>query len=68
MALIEELINLRHRHLMTQQGFGRHNDQRFAELAVHLPAQNVEVIRGRGAIRDLNIVLSTKLQIAFKPR
>src|SRR3546814_6924760 len=31
-----------HRQLVTQQRLRRHQDQRLAELAVHLPAQDVE--------------------------
>ena len=53
---------------MAEQRLGRHQDQRLAEIAPHLPPQDVEIIRGRGAIGDLQIVLGAQLQIALEPR
>lgn len=36
-------------HREAQQGLGRHHDERFAEVADHLAAEQVEVLcRGRG--------------------
>ena len=53
---------------MPQQGLWSHDDERFAERAGHLPAQQVEIICRRGAVCDLDIILGTQLQEAFKPR
>ncbi len=56
------------RALVAQQRLRRHQDQRLAERAVHLPAQHVEIIGRRGGHADLHIVLRAKLQIALQPR
>ena len=58
----------RHRQLVPQQRLGRHHDQRLAEIAQHLPPQDVEIIGRRGAVGDLDIVLGAQLQIALEPR
>ena len=59
---------LRHRELVPQQRLGRHQDQRLAEIAPHLPPQDVEIIGRRRAVGDLQIVLGAQLQIALEPR
>ena len=51
---------------MPQQRLGRHDDQRLAELADHLSAQDVEIV-GRGrAVDHLHIVLGAALQVALE--
>jgi hypothetical protein len=57
----------RHRPLVPQQRFRRHHDQRLAEVAFHLAAQNVEVVRRRGAVGDLHVVFRAHLQEALEP-
>ena len=46
-------------------GLRGHQDQRLAEVALHLPAQGVEVLGRRREVADLDIVLGAQLQIAF---
>ena len=67
MAIAGEVGELRNGELVPKQRLRRHHDQRFAEVAPHLPPQDVEVIGGRGAIRDLEIVLGAKLQVPLEP-
>ena len=54
--------------LVPQQRFRRHQDERLAERAMHLPAQHVEIIGRRRGIGDLDIVLRAKLQITLETR
>ena len=63
-----ELDELRDRALVAQQRLRRHQDQRLADLALQLPAQDVEVIRRRRAIGDLHVVFGAHLQEALEPR
>ena len=42
---------------MSQQVLGGHHDEGFAELPVHLSPQHVEIVRGRGDVDDLPVVL-----------
>ena len=44
----------------------RHQDQRLAEVALQLPAQDVEVVRRRRAVGDLHVVLGAHLQEALE--
>jgi hypothetical protein len=49
-----------------QQALGREDHQRLAHAAtvgaaVHLPAQQVEILRRRGAVADLHVVLGAEL-------
>src|SRR6185437_1110248 len=68
MALAGEIGSSRHREPVAKQRLGRHQHQRLAEAAPHLAPENVEIIRRRRAIRDLEIVLGAELQIALEPR
>ncbi len=43
--------------LVPKQRLGRHQEQRLAEVAKHLPPEDVEVIGRRRAVGDLDIVL-----------
>ena len=52
--------------LWRKQRLRRHQDQRLAELAVQLAAQDVEVVRRRRAVRDLPVVLGAELQEALE--
>ena len=62
------LVEPRHRALVAQQRLRRHQDQRLAEVALELAAQDVEIVRRRRAIGDLHIVLGAHLQKALEPR
>ena len=64
---IGEIIDTRDCHFVPQQRFGRHQNERLAEIAVHLAAQDMEVIRRCGTIGDDPVVLSAHLQEPFKP-
>ena len=46
----------------------RHQDQRLAEVALQLTAQDVEVVRRRRAVGDLHVVLGAHLQPALEAR
>ena len=58
----------RHGALVAEKGLRRHDDERLANVALQLPAQDVEVVGGRGAVGDLPIVLGAELEIALEPR
>ena len=62
------LVEPRHRALVAQQRLRRHQDQRLADLALQLAAQDVEVVRRRRAVGDLHVVLGAHLQEALEPR
>src|SRR6266481_1478711 len=52
---------------MTQDALRRHHNEWLPQTAtirtaVHLPAQQVEVLRGRGAISHTHIVIRTELE------
>ena len=51
----EELVDVRLDEPVAQQRLGRHDDERLAELAPHLPAQQVEVVGGRRHVADLPV-------------
>ena len=53
---------------VAQQALGRHDDQRLAPLPQHLPAQQVEVLRRRRRLDDLDVVLGAQLQEALDAR
>ena len=53
--------------LMAQERFWRHQHQRFAEAAVQLAAQNMEIVGRRGAVGDDPVVLRAHLQETLKP-
>ena len=58
----------RHRPLVAQQRLRRHQDQRLAELAVQLAAQDVEIVGRRRAVGDLHVVFGAQLQEALEAR
>src|SRR3546814_7265035 len=68
MRVAHEIFGLRHGHLVSQQRLGRHHDKGLAERPEHLPAQDVEIIGRRGAVRNLDIAFRAELQIAFEAR
>ena len=52
---------------MAQQALGSHQDQRFAEIPVQLPAQNVEELGGGRRIGHLHVLFGAQLQKALRP-
>ena len=61
-AFARKLGERRDAALVTQQRFRRHQDERLAEVALQLAAQDVEVVRRRRTIGDLHVVLGAHLQ------
>src|SRR5919109_729024 len=53
---------------MAQQAFRRKDDEWFAPLAQRLPPQEVEILRGRGGLDDLHVVLRREGEKPFQPR
>src|SRR3546814_16223664 len=68
MASAEEFVAAADRQLVAQQRLGRHDDQRLAEIAQHLPTQDVEIIGRRRDVADLDIVARAQLKEAFEAR
>ena len=66
-AFARNLRQRRHRPLVAEQRLRRHQDQRLAEVALQLPAQDVEVVGRRRAVGDLHVVFGAKLQEALEP-
>ena len=63
-----EFFRARGRVLGAQQTLRRHDDERLDEIALHLPPQDVKILRGRGEIADLDVVLGAGLQKSLEPR
>src|SRR5271165_2608775 len=63
-----EIADPRDRSRMAKERLGRHHDQRLAEVAPDLPAQEVEVLGRRRHARDLDVVLRARLQEALQAR
>jgi hypothetical protein len=63
-----EIRQIRHAALVAQQRLRRHQDQRLAEVALELAAQDVEVVGRRRAVGDLHVVFGTHLQEALETR
>src|SRR3954468_19324254 len=61
-----ELVEARYAALVAQERLRRHQDQRLADLAPQLPSQDVEIVRRRGAVRDLHVVFAAHLQEALE--
>ncbi len=62
-----ELLGPADRELVAQQRLGCHQDQRLAEVAVKLSAQDVEVVGGRRAVRNDPVVGPAHLQEPLQP-
>ena len=67
-AFARHLGQRRDRPLVAQQRLRRHQDQRLAEVALQLPAQDVEIVGRRREVGDLHVVFGAKLQEALEPR
>src|SRR5262245_11393158 len=61
-----QLLQWRGRGLEAQHALGRQQHERLAKVALHLTTQNVEVLRRRRGIADLEVILGAQLQIAFE--
>ena len=67
-TVIGEVLDLRGGGFEAQHALRRHQDERLFESALHLPPQHMEVLRGRGQVADLDVVLGAKLEEALQPR
>ena len=63
-----KIFRARGRLLGAQQTFRRHDDERLDEIALHLAAQDVKILRGSREVADLDIVLGAGLEKALEPR
>src|SRR3990170_6744097 len=62
-----QLRQTRYHAFVTEQRLRRHQYQRLAELAVELAPEDVEIVRRRGAVGDLPVVLGAELEVALEP-
>src|SRR5207253_1197308 len=62
-----EIFRARSRKFRAQQTFWRHQDEWLDEITLHLPPQNVEILRGRGGNADLDVVFGAGLKKPLKP-
>ena len=67
-AAVREVVERRGRLLEAQQPLGRHHDERARRRVERLPAQEVEVLRRGGAVRDADVLLRGELEEALEPR
>ena len=67
-AAVGQRLQRRGGQRVAQQALRRHHDQRLAERAQHLAAQQVEDLRRRGRHADLDVVLGAQLQEALEAR
>ena len=51
---------------MAQEAFGRHDDERLANAALHLASESVEVLSGGGEVADLPVAFGAELKEAFE--
>ena len=61
-----ELLDRRTRGRQAEEALGRHDDERLAERSLHLAAEEMEHLRRRRRVNDLDIVLGTRLEIALE--
>src|SRR5262249_41086219 len=62
---MDEFFRRRRRILGAQQTLRRSDNERLNEIAFHLPAQHMKILRGSGEIADLDVVLGTLLEEAL---
>jgi hypothetical protein len=72
-AAAGEIVQGRDGARMAEQALGREDDQRFARAAaigaaIHLAAEQVEILRRRGAVADQHIVLGAQHQVTLDAR
>ena len=65
---VDEFLRWRRRILGAQQTFRRHDDERLDEIAFHLAAQHMKILRRGREIADLDVVLGASLKEALEPR
>src|SRR5437899_4924382 len=65
---LRQLLERRDAELVAEQALRGHQDQRLPEAPMHLAAEDVEVLRRRGQVADLHVVLGAELEEAFEAR
>src|SRR5438034_483233 len=65
---LRQLLERRDAELVAQQALRAHEDERLPEAPVHLAAEGVEVLRRRGQVADLHVVLGAELEEALEAR
>ena len=65
---VRELVEARRRLLQPQQALRRHHDERSRRRVERLPADEVEVLGGRRAVRDADVLLRGELEEALQAR
>src|SRR5580704_12820621 len=65
---LREILNPRSGPLVSQQRFGRHDNERLTKISPDLPPQYVKILSGSCEITDLNIVFRAKLEETLQPR
>src|SRR6266849_3023626 len=63
---LRQLRERRDAELVAQQALRAHDDERLPEAPVHLAAEGVEVLRRRGQVADLHVVLGAQLEEALE--
>src|SRR5258708_25685334 len=67
-TVARQFLQTRHGQRMAQQALGRHDDERLAQRAQHLPAQHVEHLRRRRGNANLHVELGAELQKSLEAR
>src|SRR6059058_6117645 len=65
---MDEFFSRRGSKAGTQQTFRGHDDQGLDEIALHLTPQHMKILRGRGQIADLHVVLGAGLEKTLEAR
>src|SRR5881296_3981270 len=63
---LRQLLERRDAELVAEQALRAHQHERLPEAPVHLAAQRVEVLRRRGQVADLHVVLGAQLEEALE--
>src|SRR5437867_2207800 len=65
---LRQLLERRDAQLMAEEALRGHQHERLPEAPVHLAAEDVEVLRRRGQVADLHVVLGAELEEALEAR
>src|SRR5213083_460734 len=65
---LRQLLERRDAELVAEQALRGHQDERLPEAPMHLAAEDVEVLRRRGQVADLHVVLGAELEEALEAR
>src|SRR6266480_2554808 len=65
---LRQLLERRDAELVAEQALRGHQHERLPEAPMHLAAEDVEVLRRRGQVADLHVVLGAELEEALEAR